>query len=308
MKQIIYVPTLHSSLAPKGLPEGLFFACPGPSGSDATCAAGLPGAHVPPYKPAEARAILREMLALGAEFGKNGDLKLVAGQGWLEREDARKKESRNEEAALENFANSGTIIKNNPAGESAFKAAGGKDIYAEQLQNAQKALLLAWEHEESIIAMRDIEAKIAESEQSLSAALGDGSEAGKNIFAPPPARPEYSWRVIVDAASAFLPDDAALFTAFGPMIDDLLEAEALKPLPEKAPSEPTDKLDADLPPEPADELAENIAAWPEAIKSSLLAARLPLWRALGYAALPPDRPWLAATRIILAAPRLEQED
>lgn len=282
MKQIIYAPTLHSSLAPQGLPEDLLFVCPGlgcPSGSF------RPGGL--PFDEREARAVLEELLALGAAFDTGGDLKLMAGQGWLEREDARKEELRAENAALAEFAESGAATGGNRWTRAASGRGSGLSelSQAEQFKNAQKALLLAWEHEESIIAVRELEAKIAEGEKRLAASLGDGSGASDENAAQAPARPEYSWRIVLDAMSAFLPDGAALFTAFGPMIDDMRGQGMLEPLPEN--------------------VAGELSAWPEALASSLLTARLPMWRLLGYAALPEDRPWLAATYDIFAAPRLE---
>lgn len=282
MKKVIYVPTMHSSLAPRGLPEDLLFVCPGLPGSES--------AFVPqglPFGPREASAVLAETLALGAAFDSGGDLRLRAGLGWLEREEKRKEEMRAENAALEEFARSGEA----PDGNEWTRAAAGFDLAGpgrdDQFKNAQKALLLAWEHERNILAVRELEGKIAAGERRLAAALGEGAAPAGDGPAPnpPPVRPEYSWRIVLDALSAFLPDGAALFTAFGPMIEDLRGQGMLEPLPEN--------------------LGEALTGWPDELVSGLLTAELPMWRLLGYAALPADRPWLGAARTMFAAPRLE---
>lgn len=274
MKQIIYVPSLHPALAPAGLPEDLLFVCPGLGSCPEN-------AFVPanlPFCSREALAVLSELLALGTEFSQNGDLKLMAGQGWLEREEKRKLDLRAENAALKDFAE-GNRWTRTPAGLSDVSQ-------AEQFKNAQKALLLAWEHEEGVLAMRELELQINAGEERLKASLGDGS--GQNALeAPGLAQPEYSWRIILDAFGAFLPEGAALFTAYPPMIDDLRGLGILEPLPGN--------------------LAGNIPAWPAELTASLLAAELPLWRILGYAALPGDRPWLEAVCTLLAAPRLSED-
>ena len=281
MRKIIYVPTLHSSLAPKGLPEDLLFMFPG-----LNTAPGI-GYFTPeglPFSPREASRVLAEMLALGTSFNSSGDLKLMAGQGWLEREEKRKEKFREENTALEKFAQDGTA----PGGNAWTRAAASEGLsatsQAEQFKNSQKALLLAWEHEESIISMRELESKIAEGENRLAASLGDGGGKASSAQNFPPARPEYSWRVVLDAMSAFLPDGALLFTAFGPMLDDLRGQGMLEPLPGN--------------------LADELAAWPEELLSSLLTVNAPIWRLLGYAALPADRPWLGTACALLAAPRL----
>lgn len=282
MKEIIYAPILHSSLAPDGLPEDLLFVCPGLG-----CQAGSFIPHGLPFDAPEAGAVLEELLALGAAFDAGGDLKLMAGQGWLEREDARKRELRAEKSALDEFARTGSAPGGNQWTRAHASSSLGEISQAEQFKNAQKALLLAWEHEKSIIAMRELERKIADGEKRLAAALGDGFNEPAAPAALPPARPGYSWRIVLDAMSAFLPENAALFTAFGPMIDDLRGMGVLEPLPGN--------------------MVEEFSGWPEPLVHSLLTATLPMWRFLGYAALPADRPWLGAPRDIFAAPRLESE-
>lgn len=283
MRKIIYVPTLHSSLAPQGLPEDLLFMFPGLDASPDGCFTpeGLP------FSPREARQILTEMLALGLGFDSYGDLKLMAGQGWLESEEKRKEKLRGENAALEEFAKSGSVASGNEWTRAASAGDLSGTSQAEQFMNAQKALLLAWEHEESIVSMRELESKIAEGESRLLGSLGDGTQKVAPVQNFPPARPEYSWRIVLDAMSAFLPNGATLFTAFGPMIDDLRSQGMLEPMPGN--------------------LAEELPDWPEELVSSLLTASAPMWRILGYASLPADRPWLGAVCELLAAPRLEGE-
>lgn len=284
MKEIIYAPTLHPALAPRGLPAGLLFLCPW----DGT--GRPPGAFTPeglPFTGREARAVLEELLAMGASFGKGGDLKLMAGQGWLEREEQRKEKLRAEQDDLKKFAESGEAPGGNKWSRAAAQEGLSDASQSEQWKNAQKALLLAWEHEECLIAMRELEGKIADGEGRLSAALGEPGKAAAGPGALPPERPEYSWRIVLDAMSAFLPDDAAIFTAYGPMIDELRGLGLLEPLPGN--------------------MVEDFPSWPEELVASLLTASLPLWRILGYSALPGDRPWLGAVRALFVAPRLEQQ-
>lgn len=287
MRKIIYVPSLHSSLAPKGLPEDLLFMFPGlgtaPSstlGKEYFTPDGLP------LSPREATGVLAEMITLGTSFDKSGDLKLVAGQGWLEREEKRKENLRGENAALESFARDGSVTGGNEWTRAAAAGSLSAMSQAEQFISAQKALLLAWEHEENIASMRELEAKIAASEKRLASSLGDGTQKAADEPGLPPIRPEYSWRIVLDAMSAFLPDGAMLFTAFGPMLDDLRTQGMLEPVPGN--------------------LAEELPDWPQDLVSSLLTAKAPMWRILGYAALPADRPWLGASCELLAAPRLEE--
>lgn len=95
--------------------------------------------------------------------------------------------------------------------------------------------------------------------------------------------PKPSWRVILDAMSAFLPEDAVLLTSDKEMYADLLGVGLLQPLPE--------------------DVAEMCSGWPVSFVSGLLWVNQPVWRVLGYAALPEDKPWLAATHTLLVNAR-----
>lgn len=297
MKEIIYVPIMHSSLAPAGLPEDVLFVCPG------LCSKGDPPANVfepesLPFKGHAAKTVLDEMLSLGLFFSPGGDLKLKAGQGWLEREKTHKHSLRAESMALKEFSRSGAVPKGNQWSRAAIAGELLELSQTEQFCNAQKALLLAWKHEENILSMHDLEKKVLAGQNRLKDALGDSLSAedfselasgsdchAGNAATLPPARPEYSWRIVLDALSAFLPDGARLLTAYTPMIEDSRELGLLEPLPGN--------------------VARELEGWPEELVSTLLSARLPMWRLLGYAAQPQDRPWLGTSYELLAAPRLE---
>lgn len=241
-----------------------------------------------PFDDRQAKAVLAEMLALGTAFGNGGDLKLMAGQGWLEREEARKRDLRAENDALADFAETGEVATGNAWTRAAASGTLPETSQAEQFKNAQKALLLAWEHEECVLSICELEAKVLGGQSRLKAALGEAAGDNSEQCAEESGltRPEYSWRILLDAMSAFLPEDAMLLTAHAPMIDDMRALGILEPLP--------------------GDVQEELVAWPEALASSLLTTRLPLWRVLGYASLPQDRPWLGATYQILAATRLEK--
>ncbi len=286
-------------MAPAGIPDDILFMCPNlalqPKKKDARFFT-PPGM---PFTPPEAASVLREMLALGLSFGPHGDLKLMAGQGWLEREEAQKRAVRpDENAALEAFAKTGGA----PAGNAWSRAAAAGELSAaspaEQFKNAQKILLLAWEHENYISEINELESRIDSGNKKLLAALGEGRSEDDGMSelydarqeyeaalaaAGEKTRPEYSWRIVVDAMAAFMPENAMLISADTMVYEDMRGMGILQPLP--------------------GDISENLAHWPEQFTATLLWANLPLWRALGYARLPQDRPWLGAAYDILVAAR-----
>jgi len=92
------------------------------------------------------------------------------------------------------------------------------------------------------------------------------------------------WRVLVDAALPFLPEQAVLFTADEVMATDLRESGMLQPFPE--------------------DRADVCAAWPQELASGLLFACLPAWRLVGRHSLPENRPWLEReVEVVVARPK-----
>ncbi|MDL2313926.1 hypothetical protein LJC36_02975 [Desulfovibrio sp. OttesenSCG-928-C14] len=323
-KKIIYIPTLHQELIPADLPGCLTFLRPGlpekEQGASGYCPPDLP------FAPGEAAGVLREMLELGYAFGKSGDLRLLAGQGqlggpgcgalgWLERENAYKEKLRQEKRSLDEFARSGQTESGPTRGGNAWSRANalgdpGATTMAEQFKNAQKILLLAWELEKNLLEIRAAELAVQEKTHLLKQSLADPSlldpcpmdlspmelrlddledepsPAGPQNFSleSPGGMATPSWRIILDAAGAFLPEGSVLFSCHQGMLEDLREAGMLQPLP--------------------GDLLELCADFPPEVTAGLLLAHGPLWRLLGYARVPQDRPWLEASYELLLATRL----
>ena len=234
-----------------------------------------------PFSPAQARAVLEDMLRLGEERSCGDILKPLAIL-----EQMRKglfAEKSDELAAVEAFADSdvlpplGTRGKT-PALEEEQRAA---------LVDCQKFLLLAYALEEKIFEMSCLESRLALASASLQAALGEEDEFPElpleTTLFPEPAESTVPapWRAVVEAALAFLPENSILLTADQDMIRDLDEENLLK----------------DLPPE----YTEPIANWPPALLRDLRHVRLPAWRLAGGKTPSSSRPWLNREYDVLAA-------
>ena len=288
---VFYVPLLHPECVPArvrervlcvpcGLPESFAASGSGPAGLEAREAV----RRALPLGPAQSRAVLEELLRLGEEHAPSGILRQVSSLRRMD--DASREEKSGEMAALDAFAVSGQ------AGASAGKNAPAPDEEQRQaLLDSQKLLLLAHSLEERMLELARLEGRFSRAEELLYAALGedDAEEAyGFGQRDAPLSGDEaeslalpVSWRLVVEAMLAFLPDKAALFTADAAMIQDLHAEESLRPLPE-------DRL-------------ELVSDWPEGCVRGLLYARLPAWRLAGKRACPAERPWLNKECEVLAA-------
>ncbi|MDR2160875.1 MAG: hypothetical protein LBO77_01880 [Desulfovibrio sp.] len=245
---------------PEDLPEGIALFRTGleqepPSAGLAAAAEAAFAARLP-LAPAEARAVLAEMLSLGQDHA-GALLRLAAPDFRPARKDAIREE---EAAGLEAFARSGRL---DPSPPDMRKA----------LLDSHKILLLAWSLERTLAEARELKAKLRRGEEGLRAVLG-GGEGG--IYAPPEAPDPGDlppWRIVLDAALAFVPDKALLFSDDVRVRRDLWAAGMLRPLP--------------------GDLAACWRHWPEKLLTGLLLASLPAWRLVGRSFLPADRPWLA---------------
>ncbi|MDR2076798.1 MAG: hypothetical protein LBP61_07725 [Desulfovibrio sp.] len=272
---VFYVPLFRRANAPGDIPDGLAFFRAGleagepvGAGEEDFSARALEAAFAArlPLSPDKARAALAEMLALGRDLSGAGVLLQQAARE--QRVPALRADQGQEEfAALEFFARNG-----NPPPRLAEVPDSRRILVA-----CQKILLLARALEEDRLEIADLVGRLSREEQSLRAFFGEGEG---EPFVPDVLFPDAPpWRVILDAALPFLPEEALLFTADPFMSRDLRAAGLLRPLPE--------------------DLAVRCPGWPEATLAGLLLAEVPAWRLLGRRFLPPDRPWLARVLTVL---------
>lgn len=279
---VFYVPLLHPECVPArvrervlcvpcGLPESAAASGIGPAGFEAREAV----RRTLPLGPAQSRAVLEELLRLGEEHAPSGILRQVSSLRRMD--DASREEKSGETAALSAFAVSGQ------AGAFAGENASSRDAEQRQaLLDSQKLLLLAHSLEERMLELARLEGRFSQAEALLYAALGEDDAEESRGFGQRDASLSgdkteslelpVSWRPVVEAMFAFLPDKAALFTADAAMIQDLHAEELLRPLPENR--------------------AELVSGWPEDCARGLFYARLPAWRLAGRRACPAERPWL----------------
>lgn len=295
-KKIIYTPTMHESLAPKELPKDVLFMRPGLPSSEPSDSIYVP--ENLPYPPAQAETVLRELVSMGSTLAREGSLKFMAGQSWLQTENsAQRKSELEEKRLLEKVARTGSVDDTQPA-ETITIAPNN----TEYLHNAQKTLLLAWEHENYCIEIAALKEKITAGDRLLQNSLGAlginehelHEIAGANIFEDeaaagtifenePESSPGYDWRIIVDAMGALLPQSAILLTADEEIFDALNASALLNPLPES--------------------LLKEFAHWPEDFTAFLLYAQAPLWRITGHSRPLPERAHMEKTCEIIVASR-----
>lgn len=168
-------------------------------------------------------------------------------------------------------------------------------------QQAQKALLWLWLQEERLAELARLAAGFSKNARALAATLADDGNAGdddspamdfqasaQNFLGPDlaldPTDPALvpPWRLSVRNAACFLPSDAAIL-AEGQMRDDLLERLSFSPAPA---------------------LASLLGCAPDDAER-ILAAKAPLWQALGQrapAANAPSHNLLDMPRLWLALP------
>lgn len=307
---VFYVPSLRRSSVKRELPRDVTFL---PSGlRERRAEEGMPVGvaeagdavfRALPLVPAQARAVLEEMLRMGEEYSPNSLLRQLTAQQRMRGRDCRAFR-RDESAALERFA-AGSFSDDGSAGTKTVKAPdrGGLHMRSvaertadvrEALVDCQKVLLLAEALEERDAELTALEQRFRETEARLCAALGEGdapeSCALENTASAAGADRGKSdsftvpWRAVVDAAFPFLPGKAILFTADEDMASDLRASGMVQPFP-------ADRADV-------------CAAWPHDLASGLLFACLPAWRLVGRRSLPGDRPWLDRdAEVIVARPR-----
>ena len=267
--RLVYAPHLHRECAPACLPAVVEFLSPGLEN-----AAGQNEWRSPllPFAPAEARAVLRDLLEYGLSLGKEGDLQALAASmddGGISTD------ARRERMALEHFASDGRI---DPAPVSAAETLSMKH------QTAQKTLLLAWHLEERAQELDALRDRFMEGRTGLAGTIGIDDDDIDEL----PDMPSFSvdlpgegldllrpsWRVVLDNMAPFLPEDGALFTCDSVMLGGLREAGI------------------ELGPVTVD-ILRGLEGLDAALAPRLVHARTHLWRALGHGNCPADRPWLA---------------
>ena len=221
-----------------------------------------------PFPPRTAKLVLLEMLELGHGLGSAG----LAEQRFSAAVPPPYTKDYEENRTLEAFVASG----NAPAMQVA--TAENAEM---TLKDCQKVLLLAWQLEEDFIEMQRLEACVREADASLRKNLGQeekllAEQTALIPHAPLPTRPATveAWKAVVEAAAAFLPQEA-VFITHEPSIA-LPMAERFAPCP----------------------LPQHLAHWQQEVPA-LRCAHAPLWQLLGKKAPAPGRPWQAEERVIL---------
>ena len=303
---VYYMPTLHPERLPIDLPPHVVFfpvglekpsvdgkreLSPGSSASMQDSVATQASTDALPLSPVEARLVLEEMLRMGEEYAAAGMLKELAAHQFMSLQ--QKDRGRpGEFDALSRFVESDGAAEAQQAHVTDWSAASREANLAssaairQALVDCQKTLLLAYSLEERAGELDALEKRHKSVEKALLASLGDGDG--------PPATPEpddtdigavleseLPWRLMVDAAIPFLPEQAILFTADPAMTSDLREAGMLQPLPE-------------------DRLA-YCRDWPPSLVAGLLHAEVPAWRLVGRRGPLPERPWLKREIEVLVA-------
>lgn len=237
-----------------------------------------------PLGPQEAKATLREMLRMGEEFAAGGLLKELAAHQVLKARDEQWTGRPGEFADLARFAATGehedqeSITMGEWSRASAEAAAASAASVRQALVDCQKILLLAQSLEERRHELARLEERYSALERSLMESLGEGAldelpdelEGGHDVAEE--GGSSLSWRVIVDAALPFLPENAALFTDDESMASDLRESGMLQPFPE--------------------DRAALCRGWDPGLVAGLLFVNLPAWRLVGRKGPTPERPWL----------------
>ncbi len=262
----VYVPTLHRSLAPAGLPESVAFLHPGLPGLDFWPRDFHPANY--PLSPQAARACLDDLLTLGENMAQAGHEGLTPESG-PRRADAM---SPLEREALARFAGPDAPTEGSGERDAALRA-------------AQATLLLAWDLEEKLLEIRGLEEKVAQSWAELNTQLHGEEAAAIQTLGATQAPP---WQAVLAAMAAFLPEGSVLVSAHEDLRRQLQEDGLLRPLPQ--------------------ELAASLSDWDKELIAAVLWAREPLWRVLGAAKAPQDRPWLLRPHDMLLLPAREETE
>lgn len=301
---VFYVPLIHRRLAPDFVPEQVIFFPVGLPETDQRASV-LPGSgraqaaqkavlESLPFSSREAQAILEEMVVMGQTLTPEGLSRQQAMYWFLEQD--KDSGSLDEFADLKRFSSTGrwsepaTGIPGAAPLASGWKNRHGvgnniEDALRRALADSQKILLLANFLEERLLEVRQLEDRFRMAEDALAACLGgegtrqtavsDVSPEGYAGKTPGNILPEAEgtpWRMVVEAALAFLPEEAVLFTADARMARELREAGMLQPFPE--------------------DRADVCADWPRDLVNGLLYANLPAYRLVGRRSGLAERPWL----------------
>lgn len=256
-------PCLHSSLN-RG--HALLPAAPLPCGLEGSLPL-QPLRREFPFPPRTAKRVLSEMLELGQGLGAAA----MAEQRFSAAMPPPYTNGYEEHRALEAFVVSGDVPPAQATEESSEMA----------LKDCQKVLLLAWQLEEDFIEIERLETCVREADAALRKNLGQEEklQAEQAAPLPPPPLPTLpptvaAWKTVVEAAAAFLPQEAICIT-HEPGITQFL-AERFAP----------------------SQLPHNLAHWQQEVPN-LRCARAPLWQLLGKKAPAPGRPWQEEERMIL---------
>lgn len=293
---LFYVPSLHRCLSPVLLPENIVFFPTGMQTDEVTAARQAPApesarhAHADaeallPLGAEQAASVLAQALQVGEVYGLGGVLRQLAAarlaaerQGGRAGEPARRLRP-DELDALAMFSVSGCAAKAAPDASSLTGEKG--DPQRDALISCQNVLLLMHALEEQVLDSRRLQERCLHAENALQAALGEGGDGENPALTGGEKEGEGAgelavdipWTVAADAALAFLPEKALVFSAHDTMVADICAAEAVQPLAECR--------------------AELTPLWPDEQRAGLMYARLPAWRLAGRKSAPPERPWLA---------------
>ncbi|MDL2285177.1 hypothetical protein LJB93_00355 [Desulfovibrio sp. OttesenSCG-928-F07] len=290
-KKIIYLPTLHPELTPKYIPADILHISPGLALPKEQQSQFFTSPALPFTAPVAA-SLLSDLLSFANSLGSGASLKEVLGHSITQTAgDATRIKNRQEETDLQNFVATGQAT---PEQSNNNNANALKEEIAAELQNAQKILLLAFEHEQNIIDITELEAKVKHANSKLQAALSDSSFSNEatdlpddfaddelkklfinNEYTESTSMPEYPWQVLVQAIGAFLPQDSLLITAHKDLSAEVLDTAQITDLPT--------------------EYASYIAHWPADFTAKLTFTHLPLWQICGLKKAAVLKPWLNNT-------------
>ncbi|MCL1888905.1 MAG: hypothetical protein FWF99_00170 [Desulfovibrionaceae bacterium] len=240
-KLVVYAPTLHPALLPAAMPDEVRFLCPGlPLPAEEKAGRFFQPENLP-FAPTEASKVLEELLELGLRLAPGRRLK-----DRLTPEAGAPRLPEDEALALENFTNDGKNPGKHPPPAN-----------REDLRQAQKLLLLAWDHEENILALNALEDEVRTGEARLRQTLGEGDPLPEDTRKSAEKHvPDYDWAILLEALAAFLPPESLILSAHRQLRATLLEEGLLRPLSE--------------------DLRQDLAAWPENFTERLTWARVPL--------------------------------
>lgn len=264
-----------------------------------------------PVTGAEARGLQRELIAMGERFGSVRDVAFFALSA--ETEDVMRKRQQDEEAALRAFIaqekaeNAGS----DPAAKS--QAQVRSEMLKNPLLEAQKVLLLARNLAEKAQELTSLQQNYEDVLNRMGKSLGIEVDAARNdieendisvsdVLKEFPGLENVpdmlagsgndvlalSWRVLLDALVAFLPENAVLLTDDADLRAKLMENGDAVLL--------SDAEVAELCPEWAQD-ANAVAQM-----SSLYSVSAPAWKILGHSAVPAERPWQSRVVRIVFAP------